>query len=124
MDYHIVTDEKWVTGSVRIDVNLDGSSETIIRDPLADLKYIDISLTPITNTLPINNLGLKTGERAVIDVLYFDILEKTVQPVKQVYTRLAADKYLYENYDGSFSAEITVDEFGLVKDYPGLFERV
>ena len=39
--------------------------------------------------------------------------------------RLGERLYLFENLDGSgFSAELPVDEDGLVLDYPDLFRRV
>ncbi len=47
---------------------------------------------------------------------------KKTKPVKQIYTRLAADHYLYENYDKSFKADIRIDEQGLVVEYSKLFE--
>jgi hypothetical protein len=89
---------------------------------LDDIVDIDISLTPFTNTLPVNRLQLKDGERQVIEVIYFDIFGKEIKPVKQVYTRLTSTQYVYENYDGSFKANLVIDEQGLVVDYPELFE--
>ena len=65
---------------------------------------------------------MKVKERQIIEVIYFDIFEKEIKLVKQVYTRLTSVQYVYENYDGSFKANIIVDEQGLVVEYPGLFE--
>jgi hypothetical protein len=89
---------------------------------LINILDIDLSLTPFTNTLPINRLQLKLNQQQTIEVLYFDMLKKEIRPVKQLYTRTANDQYLYENYDSSFKAEIKIDEQGLVVDYPKLFE--
>ena len=48
-----------------------------------------------------------------------------VQPQPQAYTRLGERLYLFQNLDGSgFSAELPVDEDGIVLDYPALFRRV
>ena len=33
-------------------------------------------------------------------------------------------RFHYEATDGSFEADITFDDYGLVTDYPGLFRRV
>ena len=50
-------------------------------------------------------------------------VSKLVQP--QAYTRLAERLYLFENLDGSgFRAQLSVDEEGIVLDYPDLFRRV
>jgi hypothetical protein len=49
----------------------------------------------------------------------------TVSPQPQAYTQLADRLYLFESLVGSgFSAELPVDEDGIVLDYPGLFRRV
>ena len=84
---------------------------------------IDISLTPFTNTLPINRLKLKENKKHLINVVYIDILEKQVNPRQQRYTKLSATEYKYENVPNDFEAIITVDELGLVVNYPGLFVR-
>jgi uncharacterized protein len=86
--------------------------------------YVDISLTPFTNTLPINNLVLPEKEAREIKVVYFDFSEQTIRPVRQRYTKLSADLYHYENVPNDFEADIRVDADGLVVDYPGLFSRV
>jgi hypothetical protein len=86
--------------------------------------YIDISLTPFTNALPINRLSLTVGEAQEITVLYFDLPAMDVKPVRQRYTRLADDRYRYESLTREFSVELEVDEDGLVKDYPGIWERI
>lgn len=76
-----------------------------------------------TNTLPIRRLGLAVGESADIVTVYVDHESFTVTTDPQRYTRLDTDRYLYESRDGDFRREITVDDDGLVVDYPGLFER-
>ena len=51
--------------------------------------------------------------------------ELRVEPQPQAYTRLGERLYLFENLDGGgFSAELPVDEDGIVLDYPALFRRV
>ena len=136
VEYYIKTNENWETTFVTLEIQLDNSNELLILektkgtwllntkpdDRLKNIFDIDISLTPFTNTLPINRLKQKDDERQTIEVIYFDILEREIKPVKQVYTRLATDRYLYENYDKSFKADIVIDEQGLVVDYPKLFE--
>ena len=57
-------------------------------------------------------------------MLYINVFDNTVKPVTQWYTRLSENKYLYEGVLKDFKAEITVDEDGLVTEYPGLFSRV
>jgi len=136
IDYRICANLKWETTFVNIRTQFDNlvNAMTLEKkdgkwslngEPKAELGNvpdIDISLTPSTNTLAINRLQLKDGDRQVIEVLYFDIFEKQIKLVKQVYGRLTRNQYVYENYDGSFKAELIIDEQGLVVDYPELFE--
>ena len=82
---------------------------------------IDISLTPLTNTLPINRLQLKPGEEQQIRVIYIDVLAQQIKPVLQKYIRLSGRVYRYENVPNDFEAKISVDEQGFVVDYPPLF---
>ncbi|SAK97230.1 transcriptional regulator [Caballeronia glebae] len=86
---------------------------------------VDITATPFTNTLPIRRLQLERGERRVIRVVYVRVPELTVSAAEQAYTCVEPNRrYRYEGLDTDFTADITVDESGLVLDYPGLFKRV
>ena len=87
------------------------------------ITFIDISLTPFTNTLPVNGLHLKKGDSAEFDIIYIDILENRIEKQRQKYTRLTNSHYKFDNMQG-FTADIEVDGDGLVIDYPGLFELV
>lgn len=74
-------------------------------------------------TLPINRLDLHLEGSSEVQVIYCDVLQQQLKPVRQKYTRLSATQYHYENVPNDFEATITVDEWGLVMDYPGLFVR-
>jgi len=93
--------------------------------PLSGLTDVDISLTPATNTLPIRRLGLEVGESAETTAVWIRP-DLNIEPLPQRYTRTGEWTYLYESgadYAG-FQAEITVDEHGLVTDYPGVWDRL
>jgi hypothetical protein len=94
------------------------------RPDLDGCVDLDITWTPLTNTLPIRRLGLGIGERRTIEVAYIEPPNLTVKPVRQQYTRLATDRWRYEGYPLGFVADITVDEDGLVVNYPDLFQAV
>jgi hypothetical protein len=85
---------------------------------------IDLGFTPATNTLPIRRLGLKVGESSEIRTAWVRFPELTAEPFPQRYTRLPGRRYLYESLTSDFKAELEVDEFGLVVDYRGVWERV
>lgn len=87
---------------------------------------IDLAATPFTNTLPIRRSGLtvKNGRREFAMLFVpFDTLEPYA--INQFYTCLTDDRlYRFETADGSFTADLPLDEDGLVTDYPDLFQRL
>ena len=92
---------------------------------LAGCPYIDLVFTPFTNSLPINGLGLSAGEGKDITVAHFDWPALEPRVAHQRYTCLEKGRrYLYEDATFDFSAELEIDENGLVRSYPGLFRRI
>lgn len=84
---------------------------------------IDLGCSPSTNTLPIRRLKLSIGESAEVTAAWVRFPDLTVQPLRQRYTCLAHDRYRYESLESGFTVELTVDEQGLVVDYPGGWRR-
>ncbi len=84
---------------------------------------IDLTGTPFTNTLPIRRESWEIGQRRSFTMLFvpFDSFEPVV--AEQAYTCLAPRLFRFETADGSFTADLPLDEHGLVLDYPHLFER-
>jgi hypothetical protein len=94
-------------------------------DELDGCVDVDIWPTPFTNSFPIRREPMAVGERRQFHMAWIFAPDLTVHPQPQAYTRLAERLYLFENLDGSgFSAELPVDEDGIVLDYPNLFQRV
>ncbi|MFL5563303.1 MAG: putative glycolipid-binding domain-containing protein [Gemmatimonadaceae bacterium] len=81
----------------------------------------DLGFTPATNALPIRRLRLAIGAKAHVRAAWVRFPELRVEVLEQDYTRLGPDQYLYESAGGSFRRELTVNEHGLVLDYPGLW---
>lgn len=104
------TDQGW---------EVDGES----RPDLNAAREVDISVSPLSNTLPIRRLGLAVGESADITTAYIRVPQLDVTTDPQRYTRTGENEYLYESRDSDFLRSITVDESGLVIEYPGLFTR-
>jgi uncharacterized protein len=101
----------------------DGDGRAI--DELDGCVDIDIWPTPFTNSFPVRREPMVVGERRQFRMAWVFAPDLTARPQPQAYTRLADRLYLFESLDGSgFSAELTVDEDGIVLDYPGLFRRV
>lgn len=139
VEYNIKTNHHWQTTFVEIKSRIENTIQTFCYHGDGKGKWqtngktleqfngcidVDIPLTPFTNTLPINRLKLKKDQEQQIKVIYLDLLNEEIKPVTQKYTRLSDTQYKYENIPNDFEAAITVDESGLVVDYPTLFERI
>lgn len=138
VSYYITIDKDWLVQKFMIEYEVNGKKSKVegIKNgsdweingknhpEFSNFKYIDISLTPLTNTLPINNLQLSEMQSREIEVIYINILGNEIKPVKQQYTKINGAEYLYENIPKNFEAQISVDGSGLVENYPGLFEKV
>jgi uncharacterized protein len=101
----------------------DGAGHAL--EALEGCSDVDLSITPFTNALPIRRLNLKPGESGELLAAYISAMEMNVSPSQQRYTCLQSGLYRYadEGLYRGFSADLTVDEDGLVIDYPGLFRR-
>ena len=140
--YRVRCDSLWRVRAVRVGVpgaepgvNLLSDGEGNWTKPdgqtvayLEGCEYVDISVTPFTNTLPIRRLGLATGESAEISVAYVEGTDLQAGPEPQRYTCLeerdGGGLYRFLSLDGGFTADLPVDSDGLVVDYPDLFRRV
>jgi hypothetical protein len=113
--------------SRRVDLRSDGAGHWSDRQrrPLPELDGcidVDISSTPLTNTLPIRRLGLAIGDAADVSAVYVVMPSLAVSAFAQRYTRLDRDTYRYQST--GFQADLVVDEHLLVVDYPGLWRRL
>lgn len=136
--YEVHCDETWHTHRVQVQRTIGGDAKALSLSiesrgvwrssgrELHDLhgcKDVDLALTPATNTLPIRRLALKIGRTATVVAAWVKVPDLEIQPLPQRYTRLTKDIYRYESNTG-FSAEIAVDDLGLVTAYPGGWERI
>lgn len=143
LQYRIVCDASWIVRKAIIfEPNAPSPSTYLLHDGqggwitaegnpvdlLQGCAYVDITVTPFTNTLPIRKLNLKPGEAEIIQVAYLDIENAAVKTVKQRYTNLEPGEkynlYRYEGLDTGFTTEIEVDNDGIVVNYPNLWQRI
>ncbi|WP_333862714.1 putative glycolipid-binding domain-containing protein [Sphingobacterium sp.] len=138
INYLISTDDQWNVQDFEISCEIEGErklmygkkagSDWLINGQVVaafkGFRYIDIAVTPLTNTLPIKGLGLHVDKSQLIEVIYIDILNDEIKPAKQKYTKLSKECYHYENVETDFASSILIDRNGMVKTYPGLFELV
>lgn len=139
-DYTLRLDLRWRVQQMDIDFHVSDTkhSHSLRRDAEGNwtdgsgkeyhefkgCKYVDISLTPLTNTLPVNGMAMCIGHSAAIDVVYIDIIENKIYKDTQHYTRIDNHTYRFENNNGSFTADIEVDDTGFVVHYPQLFNMI
>ena len=76
---------------------------------------VDLGCSPSTNTLPIRRLRLAIGATKKIQAAWVRFPELTVGKAAQTYTRL--DEFTYHYASGTFEADLTVDDDGLVTSY-------
>ena len=136
--YEITCDREWrvlsfavaTTDGRRLALCSDGHGAWVDaaggeRSDLAGCIDIDLSGTPFTNTLPIRRLDLTPEDGpAELRVLYVPFGTFAAFPDHQRYRAIGPGLIRYEAMDRSFTADLPVDEDGLVLDYPGLFRRV
>jgi hypothetical protein len=137
--YTIVCDSNWVVRSLglettddrRLHLSSDGGGHWRDHDgrSLPDFDGcidVDLAGTPFTNTLPIRRLDLDVDRDAVtLTMVYvpFDTFSPKIDG--QCYRCLQPGRlFRYQALDRSFTADLSVDDDGLVFDYPTLFERV
>lgn len=87
---------------------------------LSDAHDVDLGGSPLFNTLPIRRLRLlaEPGGRHTVEVALVLVPSLEVIPATQTYR--ARGDGIVEFTSGSFHAELTVDERGYVRHYPGL----
>ncbi len=137
--YEVVCDDSWSThiemvkmrrGGTRARQSLwvrqDGrwfSHGGVERADLAGCTDVDLEASPSTNTLPIRRMGLAVGESRDVRAAWVRFPGLTVEPLRQRYTRIGERRYRYQSLDSGFTADLDVDDAGLVVTYPGLWVR-
>ena len=135
-EYDLQIDEQWRIVAVQIgssphdrqiiDLQTDANgnwsnSQSIALPDFFGCMDIDISLSPFTNTLPIRRLDYKDRRKHDIAVVYIDLPSGHLKRMRQWYEKVGDRIYRYEDETGYVNI-ITVDEYGFVMNYPGLFE--
>ena len=141
--FSVVTDHGWQTRTAFVEVLADDGLEriTLTADPLGEWTLddrpwpelrgcvdVDVSASPLTNTLPVQRLGLSVGQEATVDVAWLDVPSLAVHRVSQTYRRLDDDARGFATYtyaDPVYGPFVFgADAAGVVADYQGLFARV
>jgi uncharacterized protein len=137
--YTVYCDRAWATRSVRVAVDHGSASRDLVLTvddqrrwwsegtalaSVAGCIDVDISLSPSTNTLPIRRLSLAPGEERDVVAAWIRFPDLAIEPLPQRYVRTGERLYRYSSDGGAFTADIEVDDLGLVVRYPPAWERV
>jgi uncharacterized protein len=130
LDYDLHCSREWVTrtalvtgwiGDREIHVDIERSAEGdwsmdgALVPQVASCSDIDLNFSPSTNLLPIRRLDLEIGASAKVRAAWLQFPHMVLQPLDQTYTRLGLNTFHYEA--GTFKADLTVDDDGLVMNY-------
>jgi uncharacterized protein len=127
--YSIDVDDAWRTRAVQIEVENAGQHRITLaadgaghwlRDgervpAVENCLDVDLEWSPSTNTLPVRRLGLALGETKTVAAAWVRFPSLAVQRLDQSYERLEERRYRYRS--GRFTADLTVDEDGVVLQY-------
>lgn len=137
--YRVICDSSWRTKRVHVGVVRGGRKSALRLEADGTGRWwaageeihqyegsldVDLGVGASTNTLPIRRLELPVGEGAEIVAAWVRFPDLSLERLPQRYTRLAEDRYRYESLDSGFTAELIVDDLGLVVHYSAWCERV
>jgi uncharacterized protein len=138
LEYVIECDDTWTTQSARvsgyvgkkpigIEIKADADRNWFFNgSEQPDVKGctdVDLNFSPSTNLLPIRRLSLKPGQQAMVSAAWLRFPSFKLERLDQVYRRMGQATYRYESNDGAFVSELKVNAFGLVINYPELWEE-
>jgi hypothetical protein len=136
LEYHIICDGNWHTRSgrvagwvgdtnVAIEISVDAAHRWWLNDEecpaVTGCFDLDLNFSPSTNLLPIRRLTLAIGQSAQVKAAWLGFPNFNLEPLEQVYSRIAASTYRYESAGGKFVRELEVNAAGFVTVYPGFW---
>ena len=140
LDYELTTGDDWVTerlvleardhgGERRLELRREpGGAWTANGEAVAGVDGAldcDLQSSPLTNAMPIlRDRLLDGGEPRDYLMAWVSVPDLTVTPSPQRYEPIAPGRVRYVSLDSDFTAELELDEDGLVVRYPRLAERL
>jgi len=136
LEYHLICDSTWHTRSgrvagwvgdtsVAIELSVDAANRWRLNDnecpAVAGCLDLDLNFSPSTKLLPIRRLELEIGQGAGVKAAWLRFPSFTLEPLEQVYRRIAAATYRYESAGGNFVRELAVTATGFVTTYPDIW---
>jgi hypothetical protein len=133
LEYHLICETDWRTRSgqvagwvgnqsVEIELTVDTARRWLMNGreipAVAGCLDLDLNFSPSTNLLPLRRMALDIGQTAIVKAAWLRFPSFTLEPLDQVYRRLAVETYRYESAGGEFVRDLTVNPAGFVTSYP------
>jgi hypothetical protein len=140
LDYELETGEGFVTRSLRVEIRgTEGKRSLDLRrdaaggwsadaEGLDDALDCDLGFSPLTNAMPIlrHRLHGEPGSEE-FTMAWVSVPQLTIHAARQRYTHLRPGRVRFESLDGEFegfTADLELDDDGLIVRYPELAQRV
>lgn len=101
------------------------------RDSLVGAIDCDLGLCPVTNTMPIRRLGLlnRAVEESHLTMAWVAVPSLEVVQSRQIYSsapspRCGPNVVSYQGLTSDFRSPLSVDEHGVVIEYPSLARQI
>jgi hypothetical protein len=116
----------WIGGrdvSLLIEAPGDGRwlLDDVAQPAVAGCLDLDLAFSAATNTISLRRLNLAVGQSAEVTSAWLTFPDLQLQPLTQTYRRRDESHYVYAAPALGFKTVLTLDEAGLVTDYPPLW---
>lgn len=133
LDYLVVCNAEWQTVSgrvsgwvgeetIEIEIAVDSARRWWLNGEesreVEGCTDLDLNFSPSTNLLPIRRLSLEIGQSAEVRAAWLRFPSFRLEPLPQVYRRIAEATYRYESAGGQFVRDLPVNGAGFVTEYP------
>ena len=137
-EYRLDAQDGWITRRLQVTVRADGAARTLALEhdgagtwavdgaaapELDGARDCDLAFSPLTNLMPVRRHALhEGGESRDFAMAWVSLPDLEVHRSEQRYEHLAPGRVRFSS--GDFTADLELDEDGLVVTYPGLARRV
>ena len=140
IDYHLDAPSDWITRRLEVDASGAGWRRSLVLEHDGDGRWTanaeriaevdgaldcDLAFSPLTNLMPVRRSGLhQRGGSEDFLMAWVSVPDLRVHASPQRYEHVRPGVVRYVALDGDFTAELELDDDGLVVRYPRLAQRV
>lgn len=115
------------SNAVKREIKRDGANWTldgVKQDAVTNALDLDFGFTPATNHPQLQRMALEVGKSQQITVAWLDVDSEALEPLPQIYARVAHMSYDYNSPQGPYRETLYVAPNGFVRTYPTLWEMI